>query len=130
MIGLDTNVLVRHLVQDDEEQAAAAAPVLSRLTESDPGFVSLVVMAEVFWVLRSSYRQPVDHVLDHLEALLGARELEFEDGETVWRAVLKARQGADFADALIADAAELFGCDEVVTFDRGAAQTLGMRLLS
>jgi predicted nucleic-acid-binding protein len=130
VIGLDTNVLVRHLVQDDEQQAVAAGRVLSQFRESDPGFVSLVVMAELYWVLRTSYGLPVDEVLEHLEALLAARDLEFEDGETVWRAVLKARNGADFADALIADTADLFGCDEVVTFDRRAAKALGMRLLS
>lgn len=130
MIGLDTNVLVRHLVQDDEQQAAVAGRLLSTLQARDPGFVSLVVMVELYWVLRTSYRLPVDEVLEHLEALLAVRELEFEDGETVWRAVLKARHGADFADALIADTAELFGCDEVVTFDRRAGRSLGMRLLS
>jgi len=130
MIGLDSNVLLRHLVQDDPEQAKMAGEVLGELTDDEPGFVSLVALAEIAWVLRRGYRLPAPAVLDHLENLLGSRELEFEDAETVWTAVMKGRDGADFADALIADTAHLWGCDEVVTFDRRAAETLGMRLLS
>lgn len=130
MIGIDTNVLVRHLVQDDPRQAGVAGQFFSQLTEEEPGFVSLVVLAELSWVLMSSYALTQPQVLDRLEDLLGARELEFEDSETVWRAVMKARAGAPFTDALIADTGELFGCSETVTFDRDAARLLGMRLLS
>lgn len=130
MIGLDSNVLLRHLVQDDPEQARLAGAVLGELSSDTPGFVSVVALAEVAWVLRQGYRLPKSVVLDHLENLLSSRELEFEDAETVWTAVMQARVGADFADALIADTAHLWGCDEVVTFDRRAADSLGMRLLS
>jgi predicted nucleic-acid-binding protein len=130
LIGLDSNVLLRHLVQDDPEQARLASEVLGELTSDTPGFVSLVALAEVAWVLRPGYRLPQAVVLDHLENLLSSRELEFEDAETVWTALMRAREGADFADALIADTAHLWGCDEVVTFDRRAADALGMRLLS
>jgi predicted nucleic-acid-binding protein len=130
VIGLDSNVLLRHLVQDDPGQARLASAVLGELTPDEPGFVSLVALAEVAWVLRQGYRLPKPVVLDHLENLLSARELEFEDAETVWTAVMQGRDGADFADALIADTAQLWGCEEVVTFDRRAAETLGMRLLS
>ena len=130
MIGLDSNVLLRHLVQDDPEQARLASAVLGELTTDEPGFVSLVAIAEVAWVLRRGYRLSKPMVLDHLENLLSAKELEFEDAETIWTALMRGRQGADFADALIADTAQLWGCTEVVTFDRRAAETLGMRLLS
>jgi predicted nucleic-acid-binding protein len=129
VIGIDTNVLLRHLVQDDAEQGRAASEFLGGLTAAEPGFVGLTVVAELAWSLRSVYRLPPQRVLDHLEGLLGTQELEFEDGETVWRALLLARDGADFADALIADTARLFGCEEVVTIDRRAADSLGMRLL-
>ena len=130
MIGLDSNVLLRHLVQDDPEQARLASAVLGELTAEEPGFVSLVALAEVAWVLRQGYKLPKPVVLDHLENLLSTKELEFEDAETVWTAVMQGRDGADFADALIADTAQLWGCEDVVTFDRRAADTLGMRLLS
>ena len=130
MIGLDSNVLLRHLVQDDPEQARLASAVLGELTADEPGFVSLVALAEVAWVLRRGYQLPKPVVLDHLENLLSAKELEFEDAETVWTALMRGRHGADFADALIADTAQLRGCTEVVTFDRRAADALGMRLLS
>lgn len=130
MIGLDSNVVLRHLVADDRKQAVAAGEVFESLTDARPGFISLTALVEVAWVLERGYRQSRSQVLDLLERLLSSRELEFEDAETVWRALVQARGGAGFADALIADTAELFGCSETVTFDRRAADRLGMRLLS
>ncbi len=129
MIGLDSNVLLRFVVGDDPEQARAARTVMAGLTPKEPGFISLVTLVEFAWVLARGYRRSPEQVLDHVEDLLASAELEFEDGETVWRALAQARSGADLADAIVADTAETFGCSETVTFDRRAARLLGMRLL-
>ncbi len=129
MIGLDSNVLLRFVVGDDPEQARAAREVMAGLTTKEPGFISLVTLVEFAGVLARGYRRSPEQVLDHVEDLLASAELEFEDGETVWRALAQARAGADLADAIVADTAETFGCTETVTFDRRAARLLGMRLL-
>ncbi len=130
MIGIDTSVLVRWLVGDDPDQQRVADDFFESLSADNPGFVDSVTMAELCWVLRSVYRYPKAAVLDALEGLLLSQELEFDDGESLWQSVLHARQGADFADALHMQTARLFAVDGVVTFDRGAASKLGMRLLS
>ncbi|WP_109507012.1 PIN domain-containing protein [Nocardioides speluncae] len=130
MIGLDTNVILRWLLADDPAQKQAADELLGSLSDGVPGFVTEVTMAELEWALRKVYGLPKERVLDTLEELLASEFLEFDDGESVWQAVIQARDGADFADALIAETARLYGCDEVVTFDKGASRKLGMRLLS
>ncbi len=129
MIGIDTNVLVRYLVRDDDEQHAEAAAVLETLTEDAPGFVTQVTLVELYWVLARSYRFPVTTCLQVVRGLVSTSALEFDDGEGVVRALSLAEDGADFPDALIQGAMELFGVRETVTFDRAAAQRLGWRLL-
>ena len=129
MIALDTNVLVRHLVRDEPDQHKESLAVMATLSPDRPGFVAELVAAELWWVLSRTYKQPRAALLQVLTRLLQAPELEFEDGESVFRAVSAAREGADFADALLGETAELFGCDAVVTFDKGAARALGWQLL-
>jgi predicted nucleic-acid-binding protein len=129
MIGLDTNVVVRFAVQDDPKQSKAARAVFARLTAEEPGFISLLVLVELFWVLRRSYGLATEAIHEFLEHLMDAPELEVEDEESVTRALALAREGAEFADALIGETARLYGCSEVVTFDRRAARTLGWRQL-
>lgn len=129
MIGIDTNVLVRYLVRDDEQQHREAAAVLEALTEAAPGFVTQVTLAELYWVLARSYRYPTETCLQIIRRLVHTATLELDDGEGVIRALTLAEAGADFADALIQGAMELFGVRETVTFDRAAARRLGWRLL-
>ena len=130
MIALDTNVLVRLLVRDDAAQAEAAEEFVETLTAETPGFVSLVVLAELAWVLRRSYQLPRERLGDVVQGLLDAPQLEVEDEESVSRALVRSFEGADLVDALVGDTAELHGCTEVVTFDRRAAGALGWRLLT
>lgn len=130
MIGIDTNVLVRHFTADDPIQTRHARKFLRTLSPARPGFVSVLVMIELYWVLcRGRSRVTPTAVHDLVDAMLDAPELEIEDEEAVDRALRAARSGADFADALIGDTAELFGCSETVTFDRRAAEHLGWRVL-
>jgi predicted nucleic-acid-binding protein len=88
-------------------------------------------MAEFYWVISRSYRIDRQTCLKVVRGLIETPTLEFDDGEGVIRALMLAEAtGADFADALIQGAVDLFGVDEVVTFDRAAADRLGWRLLA
>lgn len=130
MIGLDTNVVVRYLVQDDPRQSALATEVVEALTETSPGFLSLVTIIETYWVLNRAYRVRPSRCLELLEGLTDARELRV-DREPVMRSALAlARNGVDLADALIAELGRGAGCQETVTFDNRAARGGLMRLLA
>lgn len=131
MIGLDTNVVVRFLVQDDEVQSPIATRFISRLSRERPGFVSAVVLAEITWVLSRAYKASREDIAKAVEGLLRSAELIVENTDAAYRAlgVYQASKSAEFADALIAQTASLAGAVETVTFDQTAATALGMRLL-
>ena len=132
MIGLDTNVLIRYLTQDDEAQSAIATSLIEdSLTTQEPGFVSVVTLVEIVWVLEGCYNCTKDKTLEILERLLRVRQLTIQDSEVVWQAVrLFKTSKADFADCLIERIAGANQCEHTVTFDKMAARTTGMRLLS
>jgi predicted nucleic-acid-binding protein len=130
MIGLDTNVLARYIAEDDAAQSAAAARVLESLSAESPGFVPLVVIAELVWVLQFSYRFNKREVADVVEKLLRSAELMLENAEIVAHALREFRRSrADFADCLIERCAHAAGCQHTVTFDRRAASLGGERLI-
>jgi len=131
VIGVDTNVIVRFLAQDDEIQSPIATRFMSRLTKERPGFVSEVVLAEVTWVLSRAYKSSRSDIANAVEGLLRSAELIVENPDAAYRALgaYQSSDAAEFADALIAQTAALAGASETVTFDRNAASTLGMRLL-
>jgi predicted nucleic-acid-binding protein len=122
MIGLDTNILVRYLVQDDPGQAAQAAGIIEhRLTEAEPGFVSVVTMVETVWVLDRSYGFSAQEIAAAVERVLQAETLLVEDEQEVFTAMLALRQGqGSFADALIAALGVRAGCRHTLTFDQKA----------
>ena len=131
MIGLDTNVLVRYVAQDDPKQSAIASELIESLTASSPGFIALVSVVELVWVLQSSYQSSKSEIIVVLETLLRTRELTLENAETVWQALRRfSESNADFADCLIERSANAAGCDHTVTFDSKAAKTAGMQRLS
>lgn len=129
MIGLDTNVLVRYIAQDEPAQAALATRLIEGFTAEAPGFVSTVTLVETVWVLARAYRTAKPEILQVIEGLLRARDLVVEDAETHYLALnLYAATGVDYADAVIAQAGRRAGCDYTATFDRRAAGG-GMRVL-
>ncbi len=129
MVGLDTNVVVRYLVQDDPEQSAAATALIEELTETDPGYLSLVTVVELYWVLRRAYQVDVGRCAELVEGLLDAKELRV-DHDAVLRSALTAnRCGLDFAHAIKAQLGRAAGCDHTVTFDQRAARDGAMQLL-
>jgi predicted nucleic-acid-binding protein len=130
MIGLDTNVLVRYLTLDDPVQARAAVKLVDSLTADEAGFLSLVVIAELAWVLETSYAFNKDSLVQVFEMLLRSRELIVEQKQTVAQALqLYASGKAGFVDYLIERVAHAAGCEYTFTFDQKAAVSAGMRLL-
>lgn len=130
MIGLDTNVLVRYIAEDDVAQGAAAARIVESLSPESPGFVPLVVMAELVWVLQYSYRLSKLEIAEVINKLLRSAELLIENTEIVAQALREFRASrADFADCLIDCCARAAGCQQVVTFDKRAATIGTMRLI-
>jgi predicted nucleic-acid-binding protein len=130
MTGLDTNILVRFLTKSDPDQANRAKALLQTLKPESPGFIPLVSLIELAWVLRSKYRLSKVDLIEHLERLLNTAELAVENHTAVSQALQRFAGGtADFADCLIERSCHLAGCRETVTFDKDASRSTGMRLL-
>ena len=127
MIGLDTNVVVRHLVQDDAQQGLAATKAFAKLTPDDPGLLTVVVLVEAYWVLTRGYKFAPAEVTAILSALADTAEIVVQDDAHIRAALALARGGADFADAVISSACKARGCSAVLSFDRRAQQDLGFR---
>ncbi|MCC7082229.1 MAG: type II toxin-antitoxin system VapC family toxin [Burkholderiales bacterium] len=130
MIGLDTNILVRYIMQDDARQSFLATRLVESLSSESPGFVPLVSVVELVWVLESAYGLGGEKIVVALENLLRAKELVVERAETVWKALrVFEKATADFADCLIERSAASAGCERTMTFDRGAVKGCGMTLV-
>ena len=128
--GLDTNVLVRFLVQDDLEQGRAAKDLIATFTEEKVGFVCREVLIELVWVLERAYDLQRVDIARALDGLLEARELVVEVPDRVAIALDRYRKGGPgFADQMIALAGQGTGCQETATFDRKASGLPGMWLL-
>jgi predicted nucleic-acid-binding protein len=130
MIGLDTNILVRYIMQDDPKQAALASRLVESLTEG-AGFIPVIVVAELSWVLSSAYSLSREQLAEALEGVLRSKEWVVEKADIVWQAVRLFQSGnADFADCLISRSAAAAGCEKTMTFDGDAAKSGGMTLLA
>jgi predicted nucleic-acid-binding protein len=130
MIGLDTNVLVRYVAQDDPEQSPMANNLVESLTAAAPGYVGLVPVVELVWVLTDCYALTKDQLCEVLATLLKTKEIVVANADTVWQALRLFKEGkVDFADCLIERLAKQAGCDYTTTFDRDAAKHCGMRLI-
>jgi predicted nucleic-acid-binding protein len=132
VIGLDTNVIVRYLAQDDDVQSPLATRLMESLTSERPGFVSSVSLVETTWVLSRAYGASRDEIGAAVEGLLRAAELVVENSDAAYRALAIYRNSgrAEFSDALIAQRCALAGAAATVTFDRRAAREAGMQLLT
>ena len=131
MIGLDTNVLVRYIMQDDPKQSPKANRLIDAFTPERPGFVPLVAIVELVWVLSSSYDLDRAQVAQALELLLRGKELVVDRAGLVLQALARFRSGgADFADCLIEGIARDAGYSATMTFDVGAVKAAGMKLVA
>jgi len=131
MIGLDTNVLVRYLAQDDPIQSPQATRLIERqLTEADPGFVSTVAMAETVWVLDRAYGLADHEIAAAIERVLQTDVVVVENEQEVFTAMIALKEGrGSFADALIGALGTRAGCSRTLTFDRAASRLAGFELL-
>jgi len=132
MIGLDTNVLVRYLAEDDAVQSKKATTLMASLTAEQPGYVSLVALVEVVWVLARCYGVEREQMKDIIDSMIGTKELVVEGADTVRKAlrVFGASAKADFADCLIERSGYVAECEYTATFDVMAAKVAGMRLIA
>lgn len=131
MIGLDTNVLVRYIVRDDPAQTALADHCIDhRCSREQPGYVSHLVLAELYWVLSSGYGYPRQMLGEVLTTLLSSEEVKIQDAPLVRTALGDFSAGAaDFADCLIGLLHQRAECETTVTFDKKATRLPTHRLL-
>lgn len=131
MIGLDTNVIIRYLTQDDATQSPKATEIIQhRLSTEKPGFVSVVAMVETAWVLDSVYGLKDQEIAATIERMLQIDVLLIEHEHEVFKAMVALKEGrGSFADALIAAVGDQAGCDYTLTFDQKALRLLGFKTL-
>ena len=126
MIGLDTNILMRYLAQDDPVQSPRATEIITQqLSEHEPGFVSLVTILEVFWVLKSVFKRSRQDLANDIEKVLSADTLEVQNEQEVYNGVVALITGTgSFEDALVGSLGIWRGCSTTLTFDDDAARKL------
>jgi predicted nucleic-acid-binding protein len=128
VIAINTNVLVRYLVQDDRAQSAIATNLLeNELTPEVPGFISLFAILKFNWVLRTQYGFSPQIVTDTIGALMCSPNLVFENAGAVGAAL--AFQHGDLADNILHEIGLVHGCTKTVTFDKKFARLAGIELL-
>lgn len=127
MIGLDTNVLVRLITNDDARQAARVEKVIAeRCSVDSPALVNSVVLVELVWVLESAYEYSREQIVEAVETLLQVKELEVLYAEQVWEALHRYKaSNVGLADFFIASINRYHGCETTLTFDRKAAKYEG-----
>jgi predicted nucleic-acid-binding protein len=130
MIGLDTNILVRYLTQDDPVQSPMATDIIEfRLTEENPGFISIVALVETVWVLDRAYGLADDEIARLSSACSRLDTLVVENEQEVFTATIALKEGGgSFADALIGALGARAGCARTLTFDKTALRLPGFEL--
>ena len=131
MLGIDTNVLVRFLVQDDEVQFKKARKLIKReVALGRRVFVNQLVLMETEWVLRSRYAVPKNQIIAAISGLLDAVDVQFEDEPVIEEALFIWKEAtADFADCLIGVKNRRMGCQVTATFDIKASKLPGFKVL-
>lgn len=128
MIGLDTNVLVRYIAQDDTRQSAQASRLIEAMSADDPAFVSMIAIAELVWVLDEVYAMDRDELAEVVQTLLETDSIVVQSAPLIWQALRDFKaSGAGFADHLIERVSAAAGCVDTFTFDKKAARTAGMK---
>jgi predicted nucleic-acid-binding protein len=131
MIAIDTNIIVRFLVRDDEKQAALARRRLKQAEDNrERLMIPLLVLLETIWVLESAYDKTRAEILDAIRAMRQMPIFEFQANEAVERLLADgAEYSADLADILIAASSRVLGCENGITFDKAAAKLPFFKLL-
>ena len=131
MIGLDTNILIRFLTQDDPEQSRKAAHEIEKgLSAGQMFFIADIVLCELVWVLETAYQYDRQEIVPVLENILRTRQFQFENKDLLWISLADYRnKKEDFADHLIGRAGHKAGCRETLTFDAGLKNNPIFRVL-
>ena len=127
MLGIDTNVLVRFLVQDDDTQFEKARRLIKReVSAGRRVFVNQLMLLETEWVLRSRYSVQKTQIIEAISALLDADDFQFEDEPSIEEALFIWKEStADFADCLIGAKNRRLGCRATASFDTKASKVPG-----
>ena len=131
MIGLDTNILVRYLTQDNPGQSRKAAHEIEKgLSAGEMFFIADIALCELVWVLETAYGYDCREIIPVLENILRTRQFQFENKDLLWKSLADYRnRKGDFADHLIGRAAHIAGCRETVTLDAGLKNNPFFRVL-
>ena len=130
MIGLDTHVLVRYIMQDDPRQSPKATAIVESLEGVSSAYITLVSMVELVWVLTASFELTRAQVSQALDGIIRTKQFKIENADQVVRALRVFKLGkSDFADCLIERSANSAGCVKTITFDVEAAKHAGMTLI-
>lgn len=127
MIGLDTNVIIRYLTQDDPLQSELANQVITRsINQGEWLWVSQITLCETIWVLERAYKLSKEEIIDILHILMQTQELVFEMHDVIWRAIqdYKMCKTVGFADCLIGRQNASNDCQFTYTFDKDASKEL------
>jgi predicted nucleic-acid-binding protein len=132
MLGLDTNILVRYIVQDDPIQSPLVSRFLKlKCTERYPCYISHIVLCELVWVLESAYSYKREQVAETLKLILETSNFCIGEAESAWAALEIYRGGrADFSDLLLGETNHLHGCETTITLDKNASETGTFQLLT
>ena len=123
MQGIDTNILVRYIVQDDPQQSALAGDLIEkRFTAENPAYINRIVLCELVWVLSAAYNFERSQIARALRQVLLTDSFRVEDHSVAWEALADYAAGsADYADVLIARGNREAGVETTLTFDKAAA---------
>ena len=128
MYALDTNVIIRYLVQDDKKQAQKASDFIENLNDDNLGFISCIVLCEINWVLKTAYKVPKKQCIEVLNNIVSIANFEIENLDCCLAALRHYKSGqADFSDYLIQSISQLKGCNSVITFDKKALKGEGFK---
>jgi predicted nucleic-acid-binding protein len=131
MIGIDTNILIRYIVQDDKRQAIAASRFIEgTCSEESPGFINIIVFCELVWVLSQAYKFPRSDIVTVIKQIMVTNCFEIQYTQLIWNALSDYEdEGGDFADYIIAYLNKSKGIEFTVTFDKKASKHACFRLL-
>jgi predicted nucleic-acid-binding protein len=130
MIGLDTNIVVRFIMDDDPVQSRQVQHIIERkLTKLKPGFISLATILETASVLESVYKRSSRQVAEAIYRILQIETFIIQNEQEVYTAMIALQTGQDFADTLIAALGLWAGCDTTLTFDKKASRLHGFELI-
>jgi predicted nucleic-acid-binding protein len=132
VIGLDTNVLVRYVTQDEQTQSSIVNKLMKEAEEKNQFlWISLITICELVWVLESCYNQSKEQIIEVLNTLLQITQIKIEHQAVVYEALIdfNKHKNIDFSGCLIGRHNQTNECIHTFTFDKSAAKLQTFELL-